>query len=176
MVDVPEMRRRRRRGEEIDPASDGTADAQRRERQSGLRRVLRDRFPDRNRDNLLPVLHLLQHENGYLPEWALQVVGWHLRVPASEVYGAATSYSELHLDPPKPRSVVVCTGLACWQSGSEALLSAAVQLPDPEDTASVTTTACAFMCGLAPAVRVNGSWRGRVDAERLASLIENVDV
>ncbi len=168
------MGRRRRRGDEVDPASDGTADAERRDRQSGLRRALRDRFSERSRDNLLPVLHYLQHEHGYLPEWALQVVGWHLRVPASEVYGAATSYSELHLDPPKLRNVVVCMGLACWQSGSEAILNEALQWPDPDDVCNVTTTACAFMCGLAPAVRVNGSWRGRVDAERLASLIENV--
>ena len=167
------MRRRRRRDHDVDPASDGTADAERRGRQSDLRRVLRDQFPDRNRHNLLPVLHYLQHEHGYLPEWALQVVGWHLRVPASEVYGAATSYSELRLDPPSRRSIVVCTGLTCWQSGSEELLNAALQRPDTEDTASVTTTACAFMCGLAPAVRVNGSWRGRVDAGRMASLIEN---
>lgn len=167
------MRRRRRRGDDVDPASDGTADAARRERQSGLRRELRDRFPNRSRDNLLPVLHRLQHEHGYLPEWALQVVGWHLRVPASEVYGAATSYSELHLEPPKRRNIVVCTGLACWQSGAEDLLSAAVQYADPEDVTSVDTTACAFMCGLAPAVRVNGNWRGRVVPERIGSLIEN---
>ena len=165
--------RRRRRGDDADPASDGTADAERRGRQSGLRRTLRDQFPSRNRDNLLPVLHLLQHEHGYLPEWALQVVGWHLRVPASEVYGSATSYSELRLDPPKRRNIVVCTGLACWQSGAEDLLSAASQRSDPEGGTAVTTTACAFMCGLAPAVRVDGSWRGRMDARRLAAVIEN---
>ena len=167
------MGRRRRRGNEADPASDGTADAERRERQSGLRRALRRHFPERSRDNLLPALHFLQHEHGYLPEWALQVVGWHLRVPASEVYGSATSYSELRLDPPSPRSIVVCTGLACWQSGSEEILNEVRQRWDPDGAPNVTTTACAYMCGLAPAVQVNGSWRGRVDAERLASLIEN---
>ena len=173
MVDGSEIRRRRRRGDDADPASDGTADAERRESQSGLRRRLRDEFPDRGRDKLLPVLHLLEHEHGYLPEWALQVVGWHLRVPASEVYGAATSYSELHLDPPKRRSIVVCTGLACWQSGGEELLSAASRRPDPDGATGVTTTACAFMCGLAPAVRVDGTWRGRMDAERVAALVDN---
>ncbi len=173
MVDGSEMRRRRR-DDEVDPASDGTADAERRGRQSGLRRALRDQFPDRSRDNLLPVLHLLQHEHGYLPEWALQVVGWHLRVPASEVYGAATSYSELHLDPPKRRNIVVCTGLACWQSGGEELLEMAMLCSDPEGTTGVTTTACAFMCGLAPSARIDGTWRGRMDARRLAALIENV--
>ena len=167
------MQRRRRRDNDVDPASDGTADAERLERQSSLRRALRNHFPERRRGDLLPVLHHLQHENGYLPEWALQVVGWHLRVPASEVYGAATSYSELRFAPPGSRSIVVCTGLACWQSGSEELLSAASQRPDPEGPASVITTACAFMCGLAPAVRVNGSWRGRMDARQMASLIES---
>lgn len=167
------MRRRRRGGDDTDPASDGTADAERRERQSRLRRQLRDHFPERSRDNLLPALHLLQHEHGYLAEWALQVVGWHLRTPASEVYGAATSYSELRLDPPKWRNIVVCTGLACGQSGGEELLSVASQLPDSEDATDVDTTACAFMCGLAPAVSVNGTWRGRVDAGRMAALIEN---
>ena len=170
------MGRRRRRGDEVDPASDGTADAKRRERQSGLRRALRHHFPERSRDNLLPALHFLQHEHGYMPEWALQVVGWHLRVPASEVYGAATSYTELHLEPPKPRDIVVCTGLACWHSGSEELLNEVLRQPDTDEACNVTTTACAFMCGLAPAVRVNGRWRGRVDAVRLASLIENATV
>ena len=170
------MGRRRRRGDEVDPASDGTADAERRERQSSLRRLLRDQFPDRNRDQLLPVLHLLQHEHGYLPEWALQVVGWHLRVPASEIYGSATSYSELHLDPPKVRNIVVCTGLACWQSGGDELMNAARQQLDHGDESSVTTTACAFVCGLAPAVQINGNWHGRVDAQRLAFLIENAPV
>ena len=167
------MGRRRRRGNEVDPASDGTADAERREHQSGLRRALRNHFPERSRDNLLPVLHSLQHEHGYLPEWALQVVGWHLRVPASEIYGAATSYSELRLDPPSPRNIVVCTGLACWQAGGEELLNEVLQQPGPDDVCNVTITACAFICGLAPAVRVNGSWHGRVNAGRLASLIEN---
>ncbi len=170
------MRRRRGRGDEVDPASDGTADAERRERQSGLRRALREHFPDRNRDNLLPVLHHLQHEHGYLPEWALQVVGWHLRVPASEVYGAATSYSELLLDPPKSRTIVVCTGLACWQSGGEDLLAAALIQSGPDDAASVTTTACAFMCGLAPAVRVNGRWLGRADEGRMTAHFESAPV
>ena len=167
------MGRRRRLGDEVDPASDGTADAERRERQSSLRRLLRDQFPDRNRDKLLPVLHLLEHEHGHLPEWALQVVGWHLRVPASEIYGAATSYSELHLDPPALRNIVVCTGLACWQSGGDELLNAARQQADHGDESNVTATTCAFVCGLAPAVQINGRWHGQVDAERMASLIEN---
>ena len=167
------MPNRRGRNNEVDPATDGTANAERRERQSALRRTLRERFPERNRDNLLPVLHLLQYEHRHLPEWALQVVGWHLRVPASEVYGAATSYSELRLDPPAQCRVTVCTGLACWQAGGEQLLLAAHGHADPESQTSVTTTACAFICALAPAMQVNEVWLGRMDPQRVVSAIES---
>ena len=61
-----------------------------------LRATLRQKFP-RNRGQLLPALHFLQHEFGYLPDWAMEVVGWHLGIPSSEVYGAATSYTELRI-------------------------------------------------------------------------------
>lgn len=167
------MPNRRGRNNEVDPATDGTADAERRERQSALRRALRERFPDRNRDNLLPVLHLLQHEHRYLPDWALQVVGWHLRVPASEIYGAATSYSELRLDPPARCRVTVCTGLACWQAGGDDLLLAAQRHTDPENQISLATTSCGFICGLAPAMQVNEVWFGRMNLQLAVSAIQS---
>ena len=171
MTSPGDITRRRGRREDVDPATDGAANAERRERQSGLRRTLRERFPDRARSNLLPALHLVQHEHSHLPEWALQVVGWHLRVPASEVYGAATSYSELRLDPPPALSITVCSGLACWQAGGDDLLAVARSQTGDNGGGTVSATACAFLCGLAPAVNVNGRWMGRMDADRLASSI-----
>ena len=171
MTEPGDITRRRRRRGDADPATDGTADSERRERQSGLRRTLRERFPDRSRSNLLPSLHLLQHDHGYLPEWALQVVGWHLRVPASEVYGAATSYSELRLEPPPAASITVCAGLACWQAGSDELRELAEHQAGNGRNGNVNFTACAFLCGVAPAVNVNGRWHGRMDAGSLAAVI-----
>ena len=74
-----------------------------------LRNSLIEYFP-RRRESLLPILHYLQHTYGYLPGWALEVVGWHLGVPASEVYGAATTYTELRLDEPQEDEVIVVGG------------------------------------------------------------------
>ena len=192
MVADGETTRRRRRGggpgDAPDPATDGSADADRRGRQSDLRRTLRETFPERNRDALLPALHLLQHEHGHLPEWALQVVGWHLRVPASEIYGAATSYSELRIEIPARHTVTVCTGLACWLAGGEELLAAAQRAlatgddtsinttsinTTSIDTTSIDTTACAFICGVAPAASVDGRWLGRVTGAKLLAAIQD---
>ena len=83
---------------------------------NALRRELRERFP-RNHGQLLPALHYLHHEFGHLPDWAMEVVGWHLGIPSSEVYGAATSYTELRIEEPGASVVRVCTALSCVAAG-----------------------------------------------------------
>ena len=145
--------------------------------QKGLRAVLREKFP-RNHGQLLPALHLLQHEFGYLPDWAMEVVGWHLGIPASEVYGAATSYTELKTAQPGDHVVRVCTGLSCWVNGGKELLSAVeselgVHAGGSAEDGKVTfeETPCGFLCGVAPVVEIDGAWRGRSTPDSVRALI-----
>lgn len=134
-----------------------------------LRTELRGLFA-RERAQLLPALHHLQHSYGYLPDWAMEVVSWHLGVPASEVYGAATSYSELRTRQPGSRVVRVCTGLSCRVSGADTVLDAVTGRLGirPGETADITveTTPCGFLCAAAPAIEVDGTWLGRATPER----------
>ena len=48
-----------------------------------LRPMLVAKYP-REKTYLLPVLHFIQEEFDFIPEWTLQIVSWHLKVPASE--------------------------------------------------------------------------------------------
>jgi NADH:ubiquinone oxidoreductase subunit E len=148
--------------------------------QQELRPLLRRKFP-RERTYLLPALHFLQHEFGHLPGWALQTVSWHLRVPASEVYGAATSYSELRVQAPARHVVRVCTGLSCWTGGAERLLErlssglgAGAGGIAPDGKVTLETTACGFLCPMAPAIEVDGRWLGRVDAGKISTVISEL--
>lgn len=143
-----------------------------------LRPVLRRKFPP-HRTYLLPALHFLQEELGSLPEWALQVVAWHLRTPASVVYGAATSYTELRIDAPAGRLVRVCTGLSCWHGGGRELLAELSQAfgayagrADENGPVTLEETPCAYRCPLAPLVEVNGAWLGRARADQVVSQLE----
>ena len=141
--------------------------------QNALRRELRAKFP-RNHGQLLPALHFLQHEFGYLPDWAMEVVGWHLGIPASEVYGAATSYTELRIERPRQNIVRVCTALSCLVSGSGDILSALDAELDPHSDHSEFTleqTPCGFLCGMAPAIEINGHWHGRLNSEAAIKLV-----
>ena len=88
--------------------------------QRELRQLLRPKFP-RERTYLLPALHFVQEQLGHLPDWALQAVSWHLRIPASEAYGAATSYSDLHIESPGPGHIhgtVLISSATCRKPAS----------------------------------------------------------
>ena len=144
---------------------------------NSLRRELRGRFP-REHGQLLPALHFLHHEFGHLPDWAMEVVGWHLGIPSSEVYGAATSYTELRVDEPGDVVARVCTALACSVAGADAILNAlsaefGAAPGGTSDDGSVTLeeARCGFLCAMAPAVEVSGRWRGRVDAQTAIDLV-----
>jgi len=115
------------------------------------------------RTNLLPALHAVQHAVGYLPGWALEQVGRRLHVPASEVHGVASGYTEFRFDPPPAGLVQVCTGLSCRLAGADALLAQArARRPD-----AVETVPCVFLCALAPVIATGDEFVGRVDTHLL---------
>ena len=149
--------------------------------QNTLRATLREKFP-RDHGQLLPALHFLQHEFGYLPDWAMEVVGWHLGIPASEVYGAATSYTELRTDKPGRNVLRVCTGLSCRISGGSDIfgqVAAELKLHAGETTAdgllTLEETPCGFLCPMAPAVQWNGAWIGRATPESVKALLRSAE-
>ena len=146
-----------------------------RDQRNALRAELRQRFR-RERGQLLPALHYVHHEFGHLPGWAMEVTGWHLGIPVSEVYGAATSYSELRFDHPGRHLVRVCTGLGCISAGARDLLSAISDGTPQDGGVTVEETACGYLCGVAPAVQIDGAWLGRSDAGTILAKLKAADV
>ena len=138
-------------------------------RQNKLRKELREKFP-RERGQLLPALHFVQHEFGYLPGWAMEVTSWHLGIPASEVYGAATTYTELRIEKPGNHIVRICTGLACGNYGGYDILKEITSTKVPEVT--IEETACGYLCGVAPCVQIDGKWFGKTNATEILANIE----
>jgi NADH:ubiquinone oxidoreductase subunit F (NADH-binding)/NADH:ubiquinone oxidoreductase subunit E len=102
-------------------------------------------FP-RERTYLLPVLHEVQAAYGWLPADALELVGAHLRVPKSEVFGIASSFPDLQLREPA-LAERVCTGAGCRALGGPAHAEAAAD--------------CLFICGVGPAAEIDGRLIGR---------------
>jgi NADH:ubiquinone oxidoreductase subunit E len=121
------------------------------------------------RTNLLPALHLVQESLGHLPGWALQCVGRQLHIPASEVHGVASGYTEFRFGPPPATLVQICTGLSCRLGGADALLTGARERHGGE----VETIPCLFACSLAPVALVGVRLLGRATAQLVADSAGN---
>jgi len=76
-----------------------------------------------SRTHLLPLLQAVQRDRGWLSRGVLAQVAERLRLPFPEVWGVATFYALLRLEPPAGVPVHVCDDVPCRLRGAEALLA-----------------------------------------------------
>jgi NADH-quinone oxidoreductase subunit F len=115
-----------------------------------------DTAPERTQ--LLPVLRALEQRVGYVSRGAVNYMAVRLMVPPAEIYGVATFYALLDVDPAPPVKVHVCDDVVCRTRGAAALVEALRRRHGPEgrETASFAwhTTSCLGQCDRAPAAFV----------------------
>lgn len=133
------------------------------------------------RHALIETLHTLQQAFGYLDKPGLTYVAASLKIPLSQVYGAATFYNHFTMKPQGEHACIVCTGTACYIKGAPELLKsvAAVEGVKPGETTadgrvSLLTARCFGACGLAPVVVIDKDVIGRVTAEILQQKLHEV--
>lgn len=138
--------------------------------------------PERRKAALLPALHLVQDELGWLPEPAMIYVGHLLDVPPVRVREVATFYTMYRLRPVGRHHLGVCNSVSCWAMGSEKILqlcSEKLGIRAGETTRdgsfSLEEVACLASCGTAPAVLVNNfTYVESVTPQSLEALIEKL--
>jgi NADH-quinone oxidoreductase E subunit len=133
------------------------------------------------RSALIPILHVLQEQEGHLPEDGMAHVGELLDLTAAEVRGTATFYDMFHLEPVGKYLVAVCTNIACMLQGAYRLLEHAEQrlgvAPGGTTTDGMFTledAECLALCGNAPCLTVNWRFFGDVDLERFDELMDDL--
>src|ERR1700690_1180773 len=72
---------------------------------------------------LLPALHAVQHEHGWIPQAALLEIAEFLQISPAEVMDTVTFYEEYWLKPKGEYLVQVCRSLACEVCDSRKLTS-----------------------------------------------------
>jgi formate dehydrogenase iron-sulfur subunit len=130
------------------------------------------------RGALLPVLHALQDEFGYVDARATGIVAAALNLSRAEVHGVITFYRDFRVTPPGRRSLAICRGEACQAVGAEELMTHAraslgvdVGGTSPDGGVSLDQVFCLGNCALGPSVLLDGCVHGRVDAEGLQGLL-----
>lgn len=113
---------------------------------------------------LLPVLQAVQQRVGWISEPALDHICERLTVPRSDVYGVATFYGLLSVEPRAPRVIHVCDDIACKCAGADEVIGALEEKLGPEnadDSHEVTwlRSPCLGQCDRAPAALVTVAGR-----------------
>ncbi|EXG81542.1 NAD(P)H-dependent oxidoreductase subunit E [Cryptosporangium arvum] len=115
------------------------------------------------RGPLLPVLHALQDELGYLPADATPILAHELNLSRAEVHGVITFYTDFRSEPGPTRTVRICRAEACQAVGAESLVEAA--------GGRAEQVFCLGNCALGPSVEVDGRVLGRVTPEKLREVL-----
>lgn len=134
-----------------------------------------------SRSALIPILHILQEQDGYLTEDGMEHVGELLGLTGAEVRGTATFYDMFHLEPVGRYLVAVCTNIACMLQGAYRLLEHAEERlgvaaggTSEDRMFTLEDAECLALCGNAPCVTVNWRFFGDVDLERFDALIDDL--
>ncbi len=137
-------------------------------------------YPEK-RSALIPILHLVQEQDGYLSPEAIQDVAELLGLTAAEVRGTASFYDMFHLEPVGRYLVAVCTNIACMLAGAYELLDhlertlGAHRGETSEDAMfTIEEAECLALCGNAPCVTVNWRYFGDMTPERWDKLAEDL--
>ena len=131
---------------------------------------------------LLPILHALQEAFGYIDQAAEPMVAEALNISRAEVHGVVTFYHDFRKEPAGRHLLRLCRAEACQAAGVNALAARAerrlgIQFGHTTADGRVTLEAvyCLGLCSVSPAAMLDGRIVGRLDAEKLDSLMAETD-
>jgi len=146
----------------------------------GSMRESRDAAGIQSRD-LIPMLQEVQRAYGYLPPPVLAWLSDQTGIPASQMYGVITFYSQFYLEPHGKHVVRCCKGTACHVRGGNKVLEAvenALGIGENETTEdmqfSFETVACLGACALAPVAVIDDTYYGKMTAQRTEQILSGL--
>lgn len=124
---------------------------------------------------LLPILHDIQDELGYIPPEAEPLIASALNLARAEVHGVITYYHHFHQEPHGQHSVRVCCAEACQANGAEAL-AAHAQRHNDGAALSVEPVYCLGLCASGPAILIDDEClHAHVTPEKFDALIATLE-
>lgn len=128
---------------------------------------------------LLPCLHAIQHEHGWIPPQAMLEIAEFLKVKPTDVYDTASFYEEYWLKPKGEHLIAVCRSIACECRGYRDITEAfkarlGIDVGETTDDGKFTLVEveCLGSCGTAPAILIDETLHEDVTPQSVPGLIE----
>ena len=130
---------------------------------------------------LLPILHGLQAEFGFVPTDSLPVIADALNISKAEVHGVVTFYHDYRSQPAGRHVLKICRAEACQSMDGEAMAARVQQLlgigfheTAADGSVTLEPVYCLGLCACAPAAMLDGDVIGRLDADRLDEIVAEI--
>ncbi|MCJ8520225.1 formate dehydrogenase subunit gamma [Pseudorhizobium tarimense] len=130
---------------------------------------------------MLPILHAMQHEFGFIPEEVKPVIADELNLSRAEVHGVVTFYHDFRDAPAGRHTLKLCRAEACQSMGADAVANRVRQLlgidfhqTTLDGAVTLEPAYCLGLCACAPAAMLDDEVYGRVDADCLAEIVAEV--
>jgi formate dehydrogenase subunit gamma len=129
---------------------------------------------------LLPILHALQEEFGYVDPSVVPAIADALNLSKAEVHGTISFYHDFRHHPPGRHVLKMCRAESCQSMGCDAVighvekkLGAKLGETTADGTFTLDAVYCLGNCSLSPAVLLDGKPYGRVSAQVADFLIDD---
>ena len=143
-----------------------------------------DRYPE-SRSALLPMLHLVQSEQGYVSPEGIEFCAEQLALSTAEVSAVATFYTMYKRKPCGQHLVSVCTNTLCAALGGDAIYKRLSQhlgvgqdetagTPGEEGSVTLEHAECLAACDFAPVLQVNYEYYDNQTSESAMELVKSL--
>ena len=130
---------------------------------------------------LLPVLHLAQEQNGWLPDHAVAYISELMKIPAIKIKEVISFYDMFYDEPIARNLVQVCTNISCSMKGGREIYQGLLThfnteflKPTKDGRISIQKMECLGACEIAPCMRINNDYVGDLDLAQAIQITEEL--
>ncbi len=131
---------------------------------------------------LLPVLHLVQREMGFISQIEEKQVADLLNIRPIRVKEVVTFYTMFNQEPVGKYHIQVCSNLSCSLLGADSLidhvkdkLGIEVGQTTADKKFTLTTVECLGACEQAPCMMINFDYFGNLDKEKIDKILNSLE-
>jgi len=132
-----------------------------------------------DRAALLPLLHAIQAEFGWIDDPTVARVAAALNLSRADVHGVVTFYHDFRRAPPGRHVLKLCGAEACQAMGAASLIARAeARIATPmhstrgDGAVTLEPVYCLGLCSVAPSAMLDGEVHGQLTEARLDALLD----
>lgn len=137
---------------------------------------------DKKREDLLMLLKSAQAEYRHIPRAFIVDTAKALGLPENQVFGVASFYAFLSVEPLGKHVIRICQNLPCYLKNSRMIIDSVKKktgiIPGettPDGRFSLELVSCIGACDVAPAMLVNHDVHGNLTPQRISEILNTYD-